>query len=64
LDDDVSGIDRSHNKRKRYNIMMFLLDAFHMAMLISGVMAIYLYAHRSEWKQEEEVNYNIDVWEG
>ena len=43
--------------------MMFLLDAFHMAMLIGGVVAGYLYAHRYEWKQEEEVNYNIDVWE-
>lgn len=43
--------------------MMFLLDAFHMAMLIGGVFALMAYAHRYEWKQEEEVNYNIDVWE-
>ena len=35
--------------------MMFLLDAFHMAMLIGGVLALVAYAHRHE--------YNIDVWE-
>lgn len=44
--------------------MMFLLDAFHMAILIGGVLALVAYAHRYEWKkEEEEVNYNIDVWE-
>lgn len=44
-------------------MMMWLLDKVLFIALFTLISLWYAWAHRYEWKQEEEVNYNIDVWE-
>lgn len=43
--------------------MMQLLDITLWLITIGGLFFGVIYAHRHEWQKEEEVNYNIDVWE-